>query len=201
VEISEFANAKKRDDFITTRVKVLCARAKKAHVALPGLRWVVGGAWSMQPDTEGVGLKLAKALNATYRPTQCPNQTVDWDVNDVGNLDVLALALNKARLGCSDFKLNDRDLMVGNPHYVAAGLPGAFGQCTVPGGTATLTSFRNGPVALGTFLPGEQPYQCSQSKTSRVIVGSDWAVFLSNGKNLDAIARALHGHPYGGACS
>jgi hypothetical protein len=202
VEISEFADAKLRDQFISRRATVLCARANKSHLALPGLRWVVGGTWSMQPDTENVGLKIAKALNATYRTTNCPHQSADWDLNDVGNVNGLAAALKKAGLGCSNFALNDRDLMVGNPHYQQIGFPGAYGTCTVKGGgTALVGSFRNGTVPLAAFLGAEQSYQCSASKDSRVVLGSDWIVYLNHNQNVDAIARALGGKPFGGACS
>jgi hypothetical protein len=201
VEISVFTDAKHRDDFVARRGSTLCERAKTSRVDLPGLHWVVGGNWSAQPDSEGVGRRIASALGAHYRLTACKTGLVDWDSRDVARVDALAAALVKANVGCSDFQLHDRELDSHNPHYIDAGLPGAYGKCTVgTDANVLIGSFENGTVELSRFLPAEQAFLCAQAKTARVVTGTGFAVFVPTGGNVAPIARAVHGKLFGGPC-
>ena len=89
VEISVFADAKHRDDFVTSRQKQLCARAASADAQLSGLRWVVADNWSMQPDSQDLGERLASTLHARYEMTPCSAGQFDWTDTDVAHVESL----------------------------------------------------------------------------------------------------------------
>jgi hypothetical protein len=133
--------------------------------------------------------------------TPCQSGLVDWDDTDVAEVDALSKSLAARHLGCDDFLLQDRELLSHSPHYIDTGLPGAYGKCTVGDDPDVLIgSFVNGTVDLAPFLPAEQAFVCGEAKTTRVVAGKDWAVFLPKGEHQADVARALHGKPYGDAC-
>jgi hypothetical protein len=202
VEISGFASTKERDDFVHQRAQLLCARAAKAKSDFPGVRWVESGTWSMQPDTEGGARTIATRTHSKFVTTSCPGRgQINWSNTDVAHVNQLASTLTKAGLGCADFKLDDRDLLSHNAHYATAGLPGAYGECTVgPDAGVHIGSFDDTKTTLGQFANNEQQYACSSSKTSKLVIGSDWIVVLPKGQRVADVARALHGKPYGGSC-
>jgi hypothetical protein len=203
IEISVFPTAAARAHFVQQRADILCRRSIKARAGLPGLHWVVADNWSMQPDSEGVSREIANALRAKYQLTACKGQgQVDWDDVDVAHVDQLATTLQKAGIGCRDFVLQDRELLSHNPHYVQAGLPGAYGKCTVGDDPNVLiTSYRSpNATPIGQFLPQEQRFVCTNAPTARIVTGEDWAVFVGKGQQAPEIAHALHGKLFGGAC-
>jgi hypothetical protein len=201
VEISAFADAKHRDQFVADRGRIICQRAAKAKAALPGLHWVVGGNWSLQPDTEGLGRRLAAAFKARYVLTPCSDNIVDWSDTDVTHVDKLAAGLQKAGLGCADFSLQNRENLVQIAHYVETGLPGAYGTCTIGADSNVLIgSFDDTLTLLAPFVQREQQYLCAQSKTTRFVIGSDWLVAVSRGEDVAGIATALRGRAFGDTC-
>jgi len=203
VEISVFADRASRAAFVRRRAQVLCDRAAKVDAQLPGLHWVVGAKWSMQPDSEAAGRDLAHAIGGSYLLTACKGAgQVDWADEDVTNVDMLAARLETAGVGCRDFALQDRELLSHNPHYVQVGLPGAYGKCTVSGDAGMqLASFTSkGSTPMNRFLSDEASWLCTQSKSLQVVSGADWAAFVRDGQGASAIARALHGRLDGTVC-
>ena len=201
VEISAFADARHRDAFVADRGRIICQRAAKVKAPLPGLHWVVGGQWSMQPDSEGVGRTLAAAFKARYVLTACSDNIVDWSDRDVAHVDALAARLHEAGLGCSDFSLQNREELVQNAHYRTIGLPGAYGACTIgPDSGVLIASFDDTLTLLAPFVAGEQSYICGQSKTARFVIGSDWLVVLPKGESIARVAESLRGRPFGSDC-
>ena len=202
VEVSAFASAKSRDDFVQARGRILCQRSAASKSNLPGLRWAVGGNISIQPDTEGVGRRLATSLGYRYVLTACTAQNVaDWQPRDVMHVTQLANGLDKAGLGCADLQLEDRDLLSANDHYRQSGQPGAYAKCSIGDDANVLVgSFIDTNTPFGAFLQSEQPFVCAQSKTARMVIGTDWVVIVAKGEHVNDIAKALHGKPYGGAC-
>jgi hypothetical protein len=202
LEFSAFTDAKTRDAFVKQRADVICAKSKKIRVPLPGLRWVVADTWSIQPDGEDVGRRVAKGLDAKYVLTACPGtRQVDWAEKDIDRVNEYAGKLKAAGLGCADSALQDRDILAATPHYITIGLPGAFNKCTIGDDiNVQIASFVDTQTILAQWINNEQQYVCQQSKDTRVVIGTDWAVLLPKGEKVDEVADALNGRPFGGAC-
>jgi hypothetical protein len=198
IEISAFADAGARDAFLTDRTKRVCDASSGTRARSHGLRWVVDGDWSMQPDTQAVGERLATALGATYRPIPCEGEVLDWSAKDVTQVRRLAQQLHDGSFGCDDLTLQNRDQLSRDAHYVSVGLPGAYAQCTgADGGRMLVGSYVDTQTLLGDFMPQELSFLCETAKTTQVVVGRDWSVSTGSGTSADAIARALHGEVFG----
>jgi hypothetical protein len=198
VEISAFEDAKARDSFVEKRTQRLCD-ASTGRNRLHGLRWVVAGAWAMQPDTQALGTRLAEGLGAKYEPVECDGQTLDWSAEDVAHVEELAGKLHDGGLGCDELTLQNRDQLAVDAHYVSVGLPGAYGQCTAADGAALLVgSYRDTQTLLGDFIPLELSFLCDGSKRTQAIVGDDWSLTTSSGADAQAMADALGGDVLGG---
>jgi hypothetical protein len=195
VEIAAFDTAAHRDAFVSTRGRVICQRAAAGKVALPGLRWVVGDTWSVQPDSEGVSRRLAAALGGTYRLTACSGvRHADWESAAETRADALAQRLVKAHVGCDDFALQDRDLLSTTPQF-AAGLPAAYGRCTVGDDpNVDIAVFSATSLSRDKWVPLDLSVTyCRSAPKSVAILDGDWAAFATSPAVAERVRAALGG--------
>ncbi len=184
IEITSYASASDRDRFVTGRERSLCGRAASVHLPFPGLRWVVGGTWAMQPDSEPVSQQIAAALHATYRPTQCPNAIqLDWDPAGAARATQIAAQLRNAGLGCSDYVAQDHDTLSQTPAF-KAGLPAGLGRCSISNNpNVDIATFNAHSIARDSWVTTDLAVTfCPASKRSVAIVGLDYAVFTTDAK-------------------
>jgi hypothetical protein len=66
-----FADAKARDDFLATKLHLLCERARMQGMALPALPYVEGDAWLVEPDEGTTADRLAPILHGKAKRTSC----------------------------------------------------------------------------------------------------------------------------------
>ena len=192
LEFSAFSDGTTRDKFIETRASTLCGKATTAKADLPGLYWVKGGDWSIQPDSEGVARRIAPILGGTYLATACPGRQAGWNEAGVVAFQDLAAKLGAAHLGCTDFELRDRDLMSHNPGYLALGLPAAMGECTLSGQSHLVAAILIGPSPdPAHFVAGELKIECPTTATTRVVRAGTAAIFVSNLASANAVGTAL----------
>ena len=202
-EIASFDTPAHRDAFVETRAKVLCARAAAGKVGLPGLRWVVGDSWSIQPDSEGVALRLAAALHATYRLTACPGVShADWEPAAVTRATALAHALVDAHLGCADLQFQDRDLLSTAPQ-LAGGLPAAYGRCSVGDNpNVDIAVFSPTSRSIGSWVPLDlKVTYCPSAPNSVAVVDGDWAAFTTDPAIATKVQATLGGSTHLSHCA
>ncbi len=194
VDLAGFTTHAAAVDWAKTHGRVLCKVAARAKAVLPGIAWAIGPRWTAQPDAEGVARKLSATITgAKFLFTPCPGpQGKSWVDESVAHTSEIVGTLDAAGLGCTDFLLEDRDLMFGNRHYVIDGLPGAFGQCTLTGGQRAIIEAFDGtkldPVA---FFPSELINVCLQLPKAQGLVLPDALVFLQDSTNVAAVSSAL----------
>ncbi len=194
VDLAGFTTQAAALDWAKTHGRVLCKVAARAKAVLPGIAWAIGPRWTAQPDAEGVARKLGTTLRgAKFLFTPCPGpQGKSWVDESVAHTSDIAGKLASAGLGCTDFLLEDRDLMFGNRHYVIDGLPGAFGQCTLTGGQrAIIESFKGTKLDPTKYVPTEVANVCLQLPNAQVLLLPRGLVVLSDTKNVAAVATAL----------
>lgn len=194
VDIAAFANQADTLDWAKNHGEIFCKLAANAKVGLPGIDWVVGKRWTAQPDGEGVGRRLAAAVpGAKFLFTACPGPNrKSWDDAGVAHAAKIAATLDHAGLGCSDFLLEDRGLLLGNPHYVETGLPSAFGRCAIKGTAGgVIQTFDNSSIDQATYATKELAFVCRQLPTTQMLVLPKALVFVPNPTTVAAVATAL----------
>lgn len=67
-----FADRAARDAFMVTKMRHVCTTAASQRAAFPGLPFVEGDAWIIEPDDEATARRLAEALGASARLATCP---------------------------------------------------------------------------------------------------------------------------------
>jgi hypothetical protein len=163
---------------------------------VPGVRFVAGDDWVVQPDNEATARRLATALGAEYQPQPCGDAVLDWSDRDVAQVERLAAAVPES-VGCNDFTLQNRDELATEGRYIASGLPGAYGECTTAGGSFLwLTSFDDTQTIADQFLLTEMQYACDRSEAARVVATDDWGVVVGDGQGVAELATALQGRPH-----
>jgi hypothetical protein len=193
LEISMFPSAAVRDDFVDNRRNKICEISKRNNVGLPGLYWVVGGNWSIQPDSEGVGRRVANAIHAKYEATGCTGTNPGWDPTAVTTLEQTASELHAKHEGCADMQLQDRDLVAKTVPYNQIGTPAAQANCTLPGGATIVLSAYNTPAdKTAELIKGELSRECVQSNTRIVRIGNV-AMFAGAGSTADSLKNAIGG--------
>jgi hypothetical protein len=178
IEFSVLADAAKRAAWVNQRTDRLCDRAKDGKFELPGLHFTTGGAWAVQPDTEGLGRRLATILGGKYEVKSCPGVTqVDWEPDAVAHVEAIAKQLaTDDRIQCTGFQLVDRVQLTHNPAY-ANRLPAAFGKCTGPGGASIwIAAFSAKSAQRDPFIDGETRYVCGSLTNVQAVQGTDWAI-------------------------
>lgn len=193
VDLAGFTTHAAALDWAKTHGRVLCKVAARAKAVLPGIAWTIGPRWTAQPDAEGVARRLAAVTGGKFLFTACPGpQGKSWVDESVAHTSEIAGTLEGAGLGCTDFLLEDRDLMFGNRHYVADGLPGAFGQCTLTGAQqAIIEGFDGTKLDPAKFFPSELINLCLQLPKAEGLVLPQALVFLPDATNVAAVAAAL----------
>lgn len=199
VEITQFASAKKREEFVRTLTAAICrnAAARKETRSFPGLFFVEGDTWAAQPDAEPAGRRLAAILGGEFRLVPCKHGgTATWDARAAERIEQLGATLERAGQGCGDLIFEDVGRVVRLPAYQPdrAGLPAAAARCTVTGTEAAATelvAFEDG-AARDQFLPVEIVERCKLGRRG-LVVGDDWAVFLPVPDPGPAVAAALGG--------
>ncbi len=193
VDLAAFATHAEALDWANTHARILCKVAARAKVGLTGINWVIGPKWTAQPDTEGVTRKLADVVGARYLFTACPGPKnfKSWDDVAVAHANAIAAKLDGAGLGCNDFLLQDRDLLIGNKHYVDTGLPSAYGACTIQGQPgAGIETFDNSKIDPATFATTELPYACGLLRHAAIMVVPKGLVIVPSASAV-AVATAL----------
>ena len=194
LEISVFPNNATRDNFVSNRRDKICKISDEKKVGLPGLYWVVGDKFSVQPDSEGVARRIAHALNATYRATGCHEKNPGWDPASVALLEQTASKLETNHQGCADIEMQDRDLISHTPPYTVIGTPAAEALCTLKSGAAiVLTAYNTPPDKTNALLQAEFDRQCGGSKTNRVVRVGNVAIFASTPEIANQVKNAVGG--------
>jgi hypothetical protein len=67
-----FADGARRDDFLVAKMRLVCTTAKARRLGFPGLPFVEGDAWVIEPDEEATADKLAEILGAASKLATCP---------------------------------------------------------------------------------------------------------------------------------
>jgi hypothetical protein len=197
LEFSAFADAATRDAFVRDRTDLICERAKKSKVTVDGLHWIVGGDWSIQSDTQGMGRQVARALNVKYEAEACPGiAQINWEEAAVERVEALAATLAaNPRVACEQFLLLDRSEYARDPNYRDR-LPAAFGQCKGPGNsTIWITAFSPTSVARDAFLAKEVETLCKSPSTSGVqaVQGNDFGIIATQTQVAGQAAVATGG--------
>jgi hypothetical protein len=196
LEFSAFADAKTRDEFVRTRSAIICARSAKAKYDLDGLHWVVGGNWSIQPDTQGMGRVLARAVNAKYQAEPCSGkEQINWEEAAVERVEGLAATLAaQPRVKCDQFVLLDRSEYSRNPQYTER-LPAAFGRCSGPSGAQIwIAAFSDKSVARDAFIEKELENLCASSLSGvQGVRGDDWGIIATQTQVAGLAAAATGG--------
>jgi hypothetical protein len=194
LEISMFPNNAVRDKFVENRVEKICAISREKNVGLPGLYWVVGDNYSVQPDSEGVARRVAHVLNATYRATGCNGTNPGWNPASVALLDQTASKLETNKQGCADIEVQDRDLISHTPPYNVIGTAGAEALCTLKSGaTVVLTAYDTPADKTNQLLQAELDRQCGGAQTTRIVRVGDVAIFASTPAVASQVADAVGG--------
>jgi hypothetical protein len=195
LEISAFTDASERERFVTQRSSKLCALSKEKQVGLPGLYWVDAPNWSVQPDSEGVARRVAHALGAQYFAYGCEGTNPGWNNDSVALLETAAGKIAKANDGCTDFQLEDRDLVSRSAPFDKIGTPGAVGICTLANkGTVILAAYAT-PTGANTekLVQGEFKRDCGGSKTTRIVRAGSVAAFATSPEIARKIAGEIGG--------
>lgn len=66
-----FADAKARGDFMATKMYLLCTKAREKRFAFPGLPYVEGDVWLVEPDEHATAERLAPILAGTAKHDVC----------------------------------------------------------------------------------------------------------------------------------
>ena len=194
LEISVFPSTTVRDDFVNNRSDKICALSKKNNIGLPGLYWVVGGNFSIQPDSEGVSRRVAQAIDATYVPKGCNGTNPGWDPASVVALQQIASKLQKNHAGCADIQMQDRDLVSRTVPFNTIGTPAASANCTLAGGaTIVLSAYNSSPSQTETLIKGELSRECVATNMIRIVRTGDIALFTSKPEIADTVKKAVGG--------
>jgi hypothetical protein len=194
LEISMFPSSAVRDDFVNNRRDKICALSAQHNVGLPGLYWVVGGDWSIQPDSEGVSRRVAQVLNARYEATGCNGTNPGWDPTAVATLEQTASKLKTNKLGCVDIQMQDRDLVAKTVPFVTIGTPAATANCTLSdGATIVLGAYSTPAAKTDQLIRGEMSRECAGSNTVRIVRDGNIALFASTPAVADKLQNAIGG--------
>jgi hypothetical protein len=194
LEISMFSSSSVRDNFVNNRRDKICAISKRTNVGLPGLYWVVGGDWSIQPDSEGVARRVAQVLHARYEATGCNGTNPGWDPTAVATLEQTASKLKTNRLGCVDIQMQDRDLVAKTVPFDAIGTPAATANCTLSDGSTIVLSAYNTPAAkTDALIRGEMGRECTGGNAIRIVRAGNVALFASTPAVADKLKNAVGG--------
>jgi hypothetical protein len=189
-EVASFADAKTRNEWIDERQQLFCAASARHQVGFPGLHWVTGGAWSILTDTEGVGRRIARAINSTYRGTPCPGHQLDWTADAVTEAQGLADKIAAAGLGCDDYMVKDLDTEQTDPLFKSSGLPAVYGACTLRRANdqdAAILVSRSTSAPLQKLVRAITDANCPNEPGSAIVLGSDWVVPTQR----DTVARRI----------
>lgn len=198
VEIVLFKSTADRDRFVDERRERICTIAARQKLGLPGLRFVKGDGFTLQPDSQTVALDMIEVVGGKYDLASCPGQQAgDWDRASVQQVRALAAKLDAAGHAC-DLVIEDKDLSRRTPHYIEVGLPGVLASCDVDLGDGTaptlgLVGFESGGLAAGTFLPRELAELCKGGADVRVVRGDGWAGLVAGEAAATEIAETLGG--------
>jgi hypothetical protein len=155
---------------------------------------------TLQPNTQQTAVAIAARAKGRYHPIECEGRLLDWSGAGIAQAKSLAAKL-PASLQCTGYELRDRDQLAQEGEYIANGLPGAYGECKRPDGSAVyVASFRDTQTIRGDFVVAEVPFLCQESKQANAVIGDDWAVFLMNGDAAEAVGKALVGDVYDPGC-
>jgi len=195
LEISAFSSAADRQRFVTQRSSSLCALSKEKKVGLPGLYWVDGPNWSVQPDSEGVSRRVARALTAQYFAYGCEGTNPGWTDASAALLATTANKIAAANDGCTDFQLEDRDLVSRSAPFDKIGTPGAVGICTLADKASVIIAAYASPTGANTdkLVQGEFKRDCGGSKTTRIVRAGSVAAFATSPEIARKIADEIGG--------
>jgi hypothetical protein len=202
IELSVFADAAERARYVSGRAISICRSAVRGKYDLPGLHWVVGPNFALEPESEGVSREIAPVLDGTYLVTPCPGHTqIDWAPAAEATVAQLAGTLAAApRVGCKSFHLLNRDQYVKIRAY-AGRLPAAYGTCTGIGDTVIwIAVLSSATVSPGSFVSSESTYQCRTQPGVTAVRGSSWALFIPQVKVAALAAVATGGTALPSAC-
>jgi hypothetical protein len=196
LEFSAFADVSTRDAFVRDRTDLICERAKQSNVDVDGLHWIVGGDWSIQSDTQGMGRQVARALDVSYQAEACPGvEQINWEETAVEHVEALAEKLAaEPRIGCEQFMLLDRSEYLRDPNYRDR-LPAAFGQCNGPSNSVIwITAFSPTSVARDAFLADEVELLCTGSRSGiEAVRGDDFGIIATQTQVAGQAAAATGG--------
>lgn len=74
VTFEVFEDAKRAQEFLTTKQAALCRHAAQMQLVFPGFAYVDGGAWIVEPDEKDTAEKLAPLLGGTAHVASCGKQ-------------------------------------------------------------------------------------------------------------------------------
>jgi hypothetical protein len=193
-ELTAFRTAADRDGWVEERTRLICGRAAKAEVDLPGLRFVVTKTLAIQPDSEANARRIAAAIGGEYHPSPCPGQRLDWSPAAVTVAEGLARKVAGAVRGCTDLTLADRDAIRDNPAFKqAGGLPAAIASCSAGDARLTFVVTNRSSVSLARFLDPQLTAACRTAPDTAVVTGTDWVVLGTTPANSQSIAEAAGG--------
>lgn len=177
-EFSVFADADAAQQWMEKRLGYLCEEGRQANVGLPGYPMVVGDRWTVQPDTETAGRRLAPVLGGEFRYQQCEDRG-GWDDESADRLESIAASLVSGGVGCGDFLVQDKDYIAGQFASLGLPVPGAVGDCTVGSGKLELLASLTGEDLTAT-LELREVTDCTAQRVSGAdlpayVVGDLWA--------------------------
>jgi hypothetical protein len=195
-EFAMFADPGTRDTWVAERSRLLCDKSEKAKVGFPGLHWVVGGNWSAVTDTEGAARLFARRIGGKYKGTPCPGKVLDWNPGAVAQAEAIAVKIDAAGLGCSDFIVDDLEAAQRDQLIIKVGVPATLGHCSAKvaaDGSFLIVATRPKSVSLEKFVAAEMGVACPQAPSFAGVVGSDWAVFSTRDVVARRVARVTGG--------
>jgi hypothetical protein len=69
-----FADAKQAQEYVATKLAMLCRHTAEMKLGFPGFPYVDGGAWIVEPDEKDTADKLAPILGGTVHVASCSKQ-------------------------------------------------------------------------------------------------------------------------------
>lgn len=68
-----FTDIKARDDFMATKLLLVCTNASEQGIVFPGFPYVEADAWLIEPDAEDTARKVAEIIGGTFKLAFCPD--------------------------------------------------------------------------------------------------------------------------------
>jgi hypothetical protein len=201
LQISVLESRDGADAWFRARTDWICREAAKstAPVTLPGLPYILGARWVIQPDSQGMAYAVAPAIGGTAGYLRCKEPdpgTGPWDEDQVEAAIVLAERAADAGFPCAGFLIDDPDFQRAEIAARKVDQPGAIGRCSDPATdveSLEIATFASRPET-DAYLESRQRSECA-SRAELVVAarGDTWVIVATDRGILDDLAAALGG--------